>query len=152
MCAYVCVRVCVCLCECVCACVSVCVFVCVSVCAGGCVLACASRVRVCTCVCTIILDRRIPITRVRRIGDLGFTKTHKGLSRNLSMQVFFPYFLVKEPYELTPPRVGLATLIYVPSLRQYGTRPTRVIWQQRSGPSGVISPSPLRPSHGHGTV
>ena len=60
-------------------------------------------------------------TRTRpRTGDLVFTKTHKGLSRNPSMQVFFSYFLVKEAYELTPRGRGLATLNYGTALRQYG--------------------------------
>ena len=36
------------------------------------------------------------------------------------MQVFFPYFLVKEAYELTLGSPGLATLNYVPALRQHG--------------------------------
>ena len=36
------------------------------------------------------------------------------------MQVFFPYFLVKEAYELTLGSPGLATLNYGTALRQYG--------------------------------
>ena len=36
------------------------------------------------------------------------------------MQVFFPYFLVKEAYAPTRPHHGLATLNYGTALRQYG--------------------------------
>ena len=60
------------------------------------------------------------VTRYSRSGDLVFTKADKGLSRNPSMQVFFPHFWVKETYGLPPLPGEVASLIFRQAKRQYG--------------------------------